>query len=322
MYYHRISTINILLLSCLGLLSFSKEGPGIQISTKEKNINCIRFSSGGSLLAFGDGNSVKVVRMTDLQLVSEMKDGHSGKILSLDFSADSSMIVSGGSDSLIIVWNLKTNEIRKLNYHTGKVTAVKFDQKAGLIYSGSTDRRIVCYSLTEGKIMFDIKVHTAEVLALDLTVDGKFLASSGADKSVYIIDTRDGKIINNLSGQNSWIRCLKFNNNSTTLSTGSDKGTIFFWNTTDPLNSKLILKRKKLMSWVTSVDFFSDNTSYCYSLDNGKVGIELAGVDYRLKLKYPVRMAAIQPGNRTFFKIAVATYGNGLIIIDGNSFID
>lgn len=229
------------------------------------------------------------------------------------------MVVSGGRDSSIVLWDKKGNIIKKLTYHTGRVTAVKFDPAGTLIFSGSTDKRLICYNLQEERVIFDKKVHTNDILSIDISPDGKLLASGGADGTVYILDTRNGDVINNLGSGSKWIRCVKFNSNASTLAAGSDDGSLSFWRTTDPFNIKAIAKRKKYKSWITVIDFFPDNTSYIYSNESGTIAISMAGTDYHLRTKQPIRALQIQSGNRTYFNIAVATYGKGIMLIKGSA---
>jgi WD40 repeat protein len=237
----------------------------------------------------------------------------------LDFSEDSSKVVSGGRDSLVILWDNKGTLIRKLTYHKGKVTAVKFDPSGNLIYSGSTDKRIICYSLSEDKIIFESKVHTNDILSLDISRNGKLIASGGADGMVYIHDTGKGDVINNIDNNKIWVRSVKFNSNSTRLAIGNDNGSIQCWSIIDPLNIKLLTKTRYSRGWVTGLDFFPDNSSIVYSYENGLIGLNTNNTDYKLKLKVPLRMIEIQPGNSPFFVIAAASYGNGLMLIKGSS---
>jgi WD40 repeat protein len=298
---------------------FGQDSSIVYLNSKSKYINCLCFSKGGSEIAYSDGNNIQIRKVADTSLLAILENGHSDRVLALDISGDSLKVVSGGRDSLILLWDNKGNIIEKLTYHTGKVTAVKFDPTGTLIYSGSTDQRLICYSLKKSRVIFDKKVHTNDILSIDISPDGRLLASGGADGTVYILDTRNGDVLNNLGNRNKWIRSVKFSSDATTLATGSDEGSLSFWRTTDPLNIKAITKRKKYRSWVTGIDFFPDNTSYIYSNENGTIAISMAGTEYHFKIKQPIRNLQIQPGNRTYFNIGVATYGDGIMLIKGSA---
>ena len=301
---------------------FSQQSGPIALSCQDKFGNALCFTKGGSLLVYSDGRNVQIRSTIDSSLSALLSNGHKDRILALDISNDSSMIVTGGRDSLLILWDIsKQRLIRKLNYHKGKVTTVRFDPSGNYIYSGSTDKRLICYSIKEDKIVFDKKVHLDDILSIDVSRDGKFLASGGVDKCVYIFDAISGDLIQNLGHFRNWIRCVRFSPNGSTLATCCDNGNIFFWGKKYSHVFELINKEKLSMRWITGIDFCDDNSSFAYSMENGTAGFRTHGFKYIYKAGHPIRMVKNQPGTGSFISFAIITSGGGVLFIKGKSLI-
>ena len=127
--------------------------------------------------------------MKNNELLNEFKNGHKNRILSIDISNDSTLLVSGGRDSLIVVWNFTENEvITTLKYSKGIVTCVQI--------------------FTE---------HSDVITSVEFSPDGSLLATSGGDGMVNIYDVKGKKLITSLSDHGDWVREVSFSKDSTRL---------------------------------------------------------------------------------------------------------
>ena len=288
----------------------------ISLVKGKKEINSLCFSNGGTQLIFNEGNKIYYENVTDQSQIAIFNGGHNKKILSVDLSSDSSKIVTGGQDSIIILWDHYGKIIKKLNFHRGIVTAVKFDPKGNYIYSGSTDRRIVCYSIPGDSIVYDFEVFKDDILSIDISRDGKLLALGGAKGEAKVLDSRNGQIIMNIKSPD-WVRCVRFNNNSSLLAICCDNGAIYLWKTSNPQDIRIGIKHKLTNDWITSMDFFPDNESFSYASENGIIGISILGNVSKYRLKVPVLMIRNRPGLSYLIDVAVATFGQGIKLIKG-----
>jgi WD40 repeat protein len=305
----------------LGRYLLAQQDEVLSLVKENTEINSLCFSKGGSQIVFNKGNKIIYENLNDKSQISTIIGGHNKKILSLDLSNDSSKIVSGGQDSLIILWDSKGKIIKKLNYHKGIVTTVRFDPTGSYIYSGSTDRRLVCYNINKDSIIFDVEVFKDDILSIDISSNGRLLASGGANGESYVFDTKNGQIIRSLKIE-EWIRCVRFNSNSSMLAICCDNGAIYFWSTVNHMDIRLLTKHKLSDGWITSMDFFPDNESFSYSTEIGIIGISILGNVDRFRVKAPVLMIRNQPSNNNFIKIAVATFGKGIKLISGSSIMN
>lgn len=314
-YRYGVVYIILIMLNITTLHSQYKLWPFF-ISSNSRFINSICFTKGGTLLAYSDGSDIQIRNLKDNSLYALLQGGHKDRVLTLDYSPDSTMIVSGGRDSLILLWDVNNKRIiTRLDYHDGKVTAVKFDPDGNFIYSGSTDKRLICFSIKDKKIIFDKKVHSSDILSIDISSNGRMLASGGADHSVYILDTKTGDVINNLEKCKNWVRCVKFNPNSATLATCCDNGSIYFWKINDPFDIEFLYRQKLSSGWITSMDFFPNNVSFAYALENGKVGVSVYGSYYTFNTRRPVQMIKVQPCQNSKISLGGATWGKGVFLM-------
>lgn len=110
----------------------------------------VKFSPDGLYLASAAWDqTIKVRKVEDWSTVYTLK-GHKNAINSLDFNAESSLLVSSGgnnavqeSDNSVIVWDITNGEMKcQSNEHRTSVVKVKFDQNNGRVFSASRDGEI------------------------------------------------------------------------------------------------------------------------------------------------------------------------------------
>ena len=69
----------------------------------------LKFSNQGHLLAAAHGKTITLICIFTYDIYKVLK-GHNGEILSLVWSVDDSILVSGGKDGAIYKWNAITGE--------------------------------------------------------------------------------------------------------------------------------------------------------------------------------------------------------------------
>src|ERR1700752_3571433 len=112
--------------------------------------------------------------------------GHGGPVRALALSRDGATAVSGSFDTSAIVWSLKTNTARQvLRFHDGAVNAVALlsDRR---IATASADARIALWNVGETQPRTVWGGHTAPIVALAVSPDGKMLASASWDRTVRL----------------------------------------------------------------------------------------------------------------------------------------
>ncbi|KAG9318659.1 quinon protein alcohol dehydrogenase-like superfamily [Chiua virens] len=104
------------------------------------------------------------------------------------------ILVSGGSDCRVVVWDLaKFKSIKVLRDHQDSVLCVRVDR--GRLVSCSKDRTIRTYSFPCLKPELVLRGHRAAVNAVSIA--GDVIVSGSGDRSVRVWDARSGALINN-----------------------------------------------------------------------------------------------------------------------------
>ena len=101
-----------------------------------------------------------------------------------------------------------------------------------MLVSGSRDELIKIWNLKDSKAPITIPGHIDGVTSIAISPDGNLLASSGSSvHRISLWNLKKGEFIKFLSGHTKDINSIAFMSDGTTLVSGSDDGTIRFWNT-------------------------------------------------------------------------------------------
>jgi len=112
--------------------------------------------------------------------------GHGGPVRALAISPDGDHAISGSFDTSAIRWSLKRNVAEQvMRFHDAAVNAVLWLKDSRLVTAGA-DAHIAIW--TQGKPQPDrvLDGHTAPIVGLAVSPDGKFLASASWDHTVRL----------------------------------------------------------------------------------------------------------------------------------------
>jgi WD40 repeat protein len=297
-----------------------KDKDFIVFNTDSKIIYDICFSDNGKVLVIADNKTIKAYSTEENELINEFKGGHKKQILSIDISEDSTLLVSGGKDSIINIWDFFTNQILKtLNYHEGIITGVKISPNRKYLASGGTDCKVIIYDLYKNQIINEFNDHKDDIASIAFNPNSTMLASASADKTINIYDLISGKLITSLAGHKNWVRDLSWSSDGNELISCGDDSKIIIWNVRDINNIHKQNISKIGVGWLLSIQFNEDNKTYATGGINGKAWIITPFSQYSAKIKYPINKILFKPDEKVYLKIALATRGNGVILISANN---
>ncbi|KEP46139.1 tyrosine kinase catalytic domain protein [Rhizoctonia solani 123E] len=164
----------------------------------------VAFSPDAKLIASGctglssrpSAYSVQLWDVQNMAAASNPFKGHTGTVLSVQFSPDSTHVVSGSLDNTIRVWDVVrgTTAVGPLEGHTTTVRAVAFSPDGSQIVSCSHDRTIRLWDSRDGKLIGNpFTGHTDGIHSVAFSPHGTYVASGSEDKTVRLWDVRTGR---------------------------------------------------------------------------------------------------------------------------------
>lgn len=124
-------------------------------------------------------------------LVKELA-GHTETVEFAKFNHDGKLMVTGGMDNNLRIWNTETNDFQ-LKYTitdgpTEDLNFVEWHPKGNVFITGGKDYLIWLYNGANGTFIQCLAGHEAEVLVAMFTLNdgGKHVVSSSADKTIRL----------------------------------------------------------------------------------------------------------------------------------------
>ncbi|RFU80416.1 vegetative incompatibility het-e-1 [Trichoderma arundinaceum] len=156
--------------------------------------------------------------------------GHNEPKLSVTFSHDSKLIVSGFNKKTIKIWDAITCECKTtLQGHSGFVYSMAFSHDSKLVVSGSQDKTIKIWDSTTGQCKATLEGHSDLVRSVAFSHDSKLIVSGSQDGTIKIWDAVTEECKQTLRGHDTSVRSVAFSHDSKLIASGSSDDTIKIW---------------------------------------------------------------------------------------------
>jgi len=173
--------------------------------------------------------------------------GHKEGVLSVALSQDKQILVSGGRDNTIRVWNLATGElIQVLKVYARKVPFVTFLENDEIVIGdgnvssvaisnnnefviGSTNAKIRVWSLVSGKQTLVLSGHSNRVESIAISSKNEFLVSGSWDTTVGVWDLATGRQTRVLRGHHCEVFSVAISKDDKLVASGGDDCNVIVW---------------------------------------------------------------------------------------------
>lgn len=171
-------------------------------------------------------------------------------------SYDGNLLVSGGRDNIVRLWNTSGELRGQMLAHTAWVTRVAITPDGNTIASSSQDSTVRLWDTTTFAPHATLTHHTGSVTGVTFSPDGRLLATTSLDGFIWIGEAATGNELARLANFNGAVWSVVFSADGRRLATGSGDGTIWLWGLYD--NS--VTRLDGHAGAVTALTFNADGT--------------------------------------------------------------
>ena len=220
-----------------GIITYFKYGLGESfirnqnIKLHNDTITDISFSINSSkFVTSSDDKTTKIVDFISGKNELIFKE-HLSDVKSCEWNPYRNIIVSGGKDQLVEIWDPNSGEvIGTLHLHKNSINRLRFNRNGNWILSGSKDHTVKVSDIRMMKELQIFKGHDSEVNTLAWhPIHEEIFCSAGADQKIIYWKVGEEKnfIINKAHDRE--IFDLSFNKTGTLLASGSNDSNLKFW---------------------------------------------------------------------------------------------
>ena len=216
---------------CVWLWDVALQTGMVRIAWGAKYVFALAFSPDGQALAVGTETSLLMLREQDGQWKphQQWKDHH-GWVSAVAFDRDGHLLVSGGVDGSVRIWDAqhrRKHALRSFSGRMGPVRSIAFSADGMVVAAGGVSG-IGLWRATETEPMIFHRLRDTDIRSLAFTPDSEALIAA-AGRSVLRIDSRSSKPEELLSSQPNDFRSLAVAPYYPLLLLGRDDGSILAW---------------------------------------------------------------------------------------------
>ena len=225
--------------------SFTHSGP----------VDTVAMSLDGMYLATGGRDKTVKLWHVETQQCFQTLSGHIGRILSLAFSPDGTLLVSGGGDNWEMqeqadgttyfcsagdspvdrtakVWEVATGENIATLESSGMVRGIAFAPDGQCLATGANNKTVTVWCTKTWQSIATLD--TVQFESFAFSPDGSRLVIGGTfpEQRIQIWDVENWELIIELSGHKSDVESLAFSPDSRLLASGGFDGIIYLWDMT------------------------------------------------------------------------------------------
>ncbi|MDE0323976.1 MAG: sigma-70 family RNA polymerase sigma factor [Candidatus Poribacteria bacterium] len=199
------------------------------------DIRCLAFSPDSQIIAWGNGDQVKLWKHASGSLlgfiglgITTLK-GHTDEVHTVAFSPDGATLASAGRDKTVKLWDVSTGQNVRTLEHMKPVADVAFSPDGKTLAAGRVGGEIELWDVSTGQNLATFGKHKGAVFSVAFSPDGTTLASGTGFGEIKLWDIETGQEIATLDGHTGIAFSVAFSPDGKTLASGSQDGTVLVW---------------------------------------------------------------------------------------------
>lgn len=187
----------------------------------------------------GSEHSNRLLDVNKLEHNKNLDVNNQEVISTIAYSADRTLMASGGTEYNILLWDGITNEhLRAFSGHTSNITKIDFSPDGKTIVSVGDDGTIRFWEVETGTLLKTLTGYSVGVKSVSFNADGKIVANTNRDGSISIWDAINGETKNTIIGVPDRFDFLVFHPNRNIIACGD--GRLSIWDPTSTAEKKIL----------------------------------------------------------------------------------
>jgi WD40 repeat protein/DNA-binding SARP family transcriptional activator len=188
-------------------------------------------ADGQSALTSGFDGTIRLWQVKTGQEVQQfVPSTNYGAPLAVAFSPDNHYVLAGYGGGIIIVWNLDTGQLLRLDgTHTDGIAAVEVSADGKYALSSSRDGVAILWSFPDLVEVRRFMGHMDVLQGAVFSPDGRYILTGSMDKTTRLWDTQSGTELRQFVGHTTGIYSVAYSPDGKTVATGSGDGTARIW---------------------------------------------------------------------------------------------
>ncbi len=230
------------------------------------SVGFVVFSPDGTTFCSGAGWKVRLWDAATVETITYLV-GHTGRVFSVAYSLDGTLLASGSHDNTVKLWDIATQaNIATFEGHKYGVNSMSFSPDGTLLASGSRDKTVKLWDVATRTNIATFEGHTGTVESVSFSPDGTLLASGSWDKTVVLWDVATRTNIATFEGHTGTVYSVSFSPDGTLLASGSWDKTVVLWDVATRTN---IATFEGHTGTVESVSFSPEGTTLASGAGDG-----------------------------------------------------
>ncbi|MBN1232509.1 MAG: WD40 repeat domain-containing protein [Candidatus Coatesbacteria bacterium] len=195
------------------------------------------LSSEGYFISTSADHTAKYWKISDGTCILTFAN-HSNQVACAAISPDGFYALTGGVDSKLFYWDLRTGEIKLNIDHPGGVITDDINPEGTFCLSGGFSLNAYLWSLTDGSLIRVFVGHKDEIETVVFSPDGQYMLSGSwiTEKAIKYWRVSDGACIRTFTGNDGAIRKLDFSLDGYHFISGSNDMKLKYWRVDNGMN--------------------------------------------------------------------------------------
>jgi WD40 repeat protein len=195
------------------------------------------------------------------RFVAEIKTGWKKPVRALAVGPKGRLLVAGGDDKQLVLYDLKKRRTRWISSVRGPITALAFSPDGKTVAIGWQGKQLDLLAVKTGRLLRRIGPLPGWPRSLAFSPGGKLLAVAGQAQQIALYDPSTGKSRGRLTGHTSWVNHVSFSDDGKRLAGAGWDHAVRIWD----VASRKLLRSIRDHRYAVNAVVFSRRGDYVIS---------------------------------------------------------